>query len=225
MAKIKLFQISLIMTLIMSILVPQVNAQADTLKNLPNLLIPRFTRSIVVMKSGEKRTAILNYNLVDQQMVFMQKNLFWVLDDPQLIDTVYMANRIFVPFEKGFYELAVAAPVTLFIQHKSYVESLGVPTGYGAMSQTTQPNYVSTYYGARGAINLEIPKNYKVIDDTEYLIRKEGTLQKFESKHQFLKIFPEKEKELQQYINKNKIDFKNQQSLINLVLYCNELYK
>ena len=177
------------------------------------------------MKSGEKRTAVLNYNLVDQEMVFMQKNLYWVLDEPQLIDTIYMANRMFVPFEKGFYELAVAAPVTLFIQHKSYAESLGVPTGYGVMSQTAAPNYVAQIYGPRGAINLEIPPNVKVVDDTEYWIRREGILQKFNSKRLFLKIFPDKEKELQQYINKNKVDFKNQQSLVNLVLYCNELYK
>jgi hypothetical protein len=225
MTKIKLSKTRVVMALIIFILVPQVNAQTDTLKNLPNLLLPHFTRSIVVMKSGEKRTAALNYNLVDQEMVFMQKNLYWILDEPQLIDTIYMANRMFVPFEKGFYELAVAAPVTLFIQHKSYAESLGVPTGYGAMSQTAPPNYVAQIYGPRGAVNLEIPSNVKVVDDTEYWIRKEGMLQKFNSKRLFLKIFPDKEKELEQYIKKNKVDFKNQQSLVNLVLYCNELYK
>jgi hypothetical protein len=225
MKKIKLSKTRVVMALIIFILVPQVYAQTDTLKDQPNLLLPHFTRSIVVMKSGEKRTAVLNYNLVDQEMVFMQKNLYWVLDEPQLIDTIYMANRTFVPFEKGFYELAVAAPVTFFIQHKSYAESLGVPTGYGAMSQTAPPNYVAQIYGPRGAINLEIPSNVKVVDDNEYWIRKEGILQKFDSKRLFLKIFPDKEKELEQYIKKNKVDFKNQPSLVNLILYCNELYK
>ena len=108
-------------------------AQTDSLQNLPNLLLPKFITSVVRMKSGEKRKAVLNYNIVDQEMVFMQRDQFFVLDDPQLIDTVYMANRAFIPFEKGFYELAVRGPVTLFIQHKAYVESVGVPTGYGAM--------------------------------------------------------------------------------------------
>jgi hypothetical protein len=225
MEKFKLLRTRLIIALVMFILVPQVNAQSDTLKNLPNLLLPRFTRSIVKMKSGEKRTAVLNYNVVNQEMVFMQKGFYFVLDEPQLIDTIYMANRIFIPFEKGFYELAVMAPVTLFVQHKSFTESLGVPTGYGTMSQTAPPNYVATIYGPRGAVNLEVPSNVKVVDDTEYWIRKEGILQKFDSKRLFLKIFPDKEKEIGQYINKNKVDFKNQQSLVNLVLYCNELYK
>ena len=177
------------------------------------------------MKSGEKRVATLNYNLVDQEMVFIQNKQYWVLDNPQLIDTIYMANRAFIPFEKGFYELAVLAPVTLFIQHKAYAESLGVPTGYGARSQTTSYNYVKMIFGGNGAINLKFPAEFKIVNDTEYWIRKEGTMQGFKNKRQVLKIFPDKEKELDQYIDKNKINFEDYQSVTKLVQYCNEIYK
>ena len=210
--------------LLLSVAFSGLNAQTDTLMNLPNLLLPRFTKSIVKMKSGEKKIAILNYNLVDQEMVFMQKDQYWVLDNPHLIDTVYMANRTFIPFEKGFYELAVPGPVTLFIQHKAYAESLGVPTGYGARSQTTGFNYVKTIYGGNGAINLKIPENYKVVDDTEYWIRKDGVMQKFDNKRQFLKMFADKDKELDQFMSRNKVSFENYQSVIKLVQYCNEIY-
>ena len=211
------------LVLLFSVAFTEINAQTDSLKNLPNLLLPAFTKSIVKMKSGEKKIAILNYNLVDQEMVFMQKDQYWVLDNPHLIDTVYMANRTFIPFEKGFYELAVPGPVTLFIQHKAYAESLGVPTGYGARSQTTGFNYVKTIYGGNGAINLKIPENYKVVDDTEYWIRKDGVMQKFDNKRQFLKMFADKEKELDQFMSRNKVSFENYQSVIKLVQYCNEI--
>ena len=200
-------------------------AQTDSLTNLPNLLIPRFTRSIVKLKSGEVYTATLNYNTVDQEMVFMQKKLFMVLKDPQLIDTVFMANRTFIPFEKGFYELVIKAPVTLYIQHKSYVEFEGYPTLYGAKSQTTAPSYVRQIYGANGAIDLKIPAGYKVFDDSQYWIRKENKMDAFKTKRQFLKIFPDKENELNRFINKNHIDFKNADNVIKLVNYCNELIR
>ncbi|HOP00094.1 MAG TPA: hypothetical protein PLV06_12895 [Bacteroidales bacterium] len=199
------------------------NAQADSLKNLPNLLLPRFTNSMVVMKSGEKRRAVLNYNLVDQEMVFMQKDQYFVLDDPHLIDTIYMANRTFIPQEKGFYEFAVPGPVALFIQHKAYAESVGVPTGYGARSQTTSYNYVKTIFGGNGAINLKFPAEFRIVDDTEYWVRKEGVMQNFDSKRQFLKIFPEKEKELNQFIGKNKVSFDDYRTVIRLVEHCNEI--
>lgn len=200
-------------------------AQTDSLINLPNLLLPRFTKSVVKLKSGVINTATLNYNTVDQEMVFMQKKLFMILDEPQLIDTIFMANRTFVPMEKGFYELAVIAPVALFIQHKSYVESEGYPTGYGARSQTTGPSYVRQIYGATGAIDLKIPTGNKVVYDPLYWIRKDGKMNAFETKRQFLKILPEKETELNQFISKNNIDFKKKENVIKLVNYCNELYK
>jgi hypothetical protein len=211
--------------LLASFICTGLSAQTDTLKNLPNLLLPRFTNSLVVLKSGEHKRAVLNYNLVDQEMVFMQRNQYYVLDDPQLIDTVYMANRKFIPFEKGFYELAVMGPVTLFIQHKAYAESLGVPTGYGARSQTTSFNYVKMIFGGNGAINLTYPENFKIVNDTEYWIRKDGVMHNFDTKRQFLKIFPDREKELDQFISKNKISFEDYKAVIKLAEYCNQIIK
>ncbi len=200
--------------------------QPDSLVNLPNLLLPRFTKSIVVMKSGEKKTAVVNYNLVDQEMVFLQKGIPYILDNPELIDTVYLANRTFIPFDKEFLEIAVAAPVSLLIQHKCYVESPGVPTGYGAMSQTAAPNYVSKFLDTKtGAVNLQVPKDYKITDDTEYWIRKERAMNKFANRKQFLKLFPDKSKDLDAFISANRTDFKNQQKIVELVTYCNSLYK
>lgn len=201
------------------------SAQADSLENLPNLLIPKFTNSLVKMKSGDKRRAVLNYNLVDQEMVFMQRGQFFVLDDPHLIDTIYMANRTFVPFEKGFYELAVSGPSTLFIQHKAYAESLGVPTGYGARSQTTSYNYVKMIFGGNGAINLKFPNEYTIVDDTEYWILKDGAMNRFKSKRQLLEIFPDRKKELESYIKTSKTDFENYRSVIQLVSYLNSPQK
>lgn len=198
-------------------------AQTDSLQNLPNLLLPKFITSVVKMKSGEKRRAVLNYNIVDQEMVFMQRDQFFVLNDPQLIDTVYMANRTFIPFEKGFYELALRGPVTLFIQHKAYVESAGVPTGYGAMSQTTSYNYVKAVYDNNGAINLKLPDEFKITDDTEYWVLKDGEMKNFDNKRQFLQIFPERGKELKQYLAKTRLDFDDYKAVIKLVEYCNTI--
>ena len=218
------YPVSSFAALLVMMLIPGgLSAQADSLENLPNLLIPKFTTSLVKMKSGEKRRAVLNYNLVDQEMVFMQRGQFFVLDDPHLIDTVYMANRTFVPFEKGFYELAVTGPVTLFIQHKAYAESLGVPTGYGARSQTTSYNYVKMIFGGNGAINLRFPNEYRIVDDTEYWILKDGVMHKFQNKRQFLGLFTDKKKELESYIKTGKVDFENYMSVAELVRHLNSL--
>lgn len=211
--------------LILSAISFPMSAQTDSLHNMPNLLLPKFTKSVVKLKSGKINTAVLNYNKVDQEMVFLQNKQTLILNEPQLVDTIFMANRTFIPFEKGFYELAVKAPVTLFIQHKSYVEFEGTPTLYGAKSQTTAPSYVRQIYGANGAIDLAIPKGYKVVDDTQYWIRKIDGLTMFDTKREFLRIFPEKEKELNQFISKNKVNFDKYEDVVKLVNYCNEISK
>jgi len=223
--KIKFFLKQSLPAIILMILSFPLFAQPDSLVNLPNLLLPKFTRSIVKLKSGEVNTAYLNYNTVDQEMVFMQKKLFLVLDEPQLIDTVFMANRTFIPFEKGFYELVVNNKITLFKQNKSYVESEGSPTGYGAKSQTTAPSYVKQVFASNGSLDLNIPSGYKVVDDSNYWVRREKGMSVFDNKRQFLKIFPDKEDELNKYINKYHTDFKSDASVVALINYCNELYK
>lgn len=214
----------LVVLLVATFIFEGMNAQVDSLKNLPNLLLPSFTNSLVIMKSGERKRAVLNYNLVDQEMVFMQRDQFFVLDNPQLIDTIYMANRTFIPIsDSRFYELAVRGDVSLLIQHKAYAESLGVPTAYGARSQTTSYNYVKTIYGGNGAINLKFPNEMIINIDTDYWILRGEIMQLFKNKRQFLKLFPDKKKELEQFIRKNKTDFRSYQNVTDLVSYCNEL--
>jgi hypothetical protein len=226
MAKAKqLIKHAIITMAIMVFIIPARAQTPDSLVNLPNLLFPKFSWGIVKLKSGDKNKAMLNYNTVTQELVFMQKKDFLVLDNPQDIDSVFLWNKIFIPFDKAFYELAVMAPVTLFIQHKSYVEQPGVPTGFGAKSQTAGPTSVARVYGARGPIDLKLPNDFKVIDDTEYWIKKEGSFDNFDTKKQFLKIFPDKKEELSKFIKERGIDFEKPEKVVELVVYCNELYK
>lgn len=216
---------ALIVITFLAFIVPVKAQSPDSVLNYPNLLFPKFSWGIVKLKTGDKYKAMLNYNTVTQELVFMQKKEYLVLDNPQDIDSIFLWNKIFLPFDKAFYELAVMAPVTLYIQHKSYVEQPGVPTGFGTKSQTAAPNSVARYYGAKGPIDLKLPNDYKVIDDTEYWIKREGSMDNFDTRKQFLKIFPDKKEELDKYIKQHDIDFEKPVTVVELVVYCNELYK
>jgi hypothetical protein len=208
---------------ILSCVVAPVNAQTDSALNLPNFLLPSFTKSLVKFKSGEVKTALLNYNVIDQEMVFKQPDAYMVLDNPQLVDTILINDRKFVPFNNAFYEVPVTGPVTLFIQHKMTAEDQGTPTGYGATSKTLQPTYVRQLYGPTGSVNLSLPDNIKLTDVTDYWISKDNSMDKFTNKRQFLKIFKDKEKEINQYIDKNNISFKKSADIVKLVIYCRDL--
>ena len=200
-----------------------VNAQTDSAINLPNFLFPRFTKSTIKFKSGNIQTATLNYNIVDQEMVFMQPDAYMVLDNPELIDTVYVDNRKFIPFKKAFYELLLDGNVSLFIQHKINLEIPGTATGYGATSKTLAPSEFKQIYGPRGSVDLRVPDEYKMTDDSYYWIRRDMNMEKFSNKRQFLKLFKNKEKEINEFADRNNIDFQKTSDVIRLVDYCKDL--
>jgi len=202
-----------------------VNAQKDSAVNLPNFLFPRFTKSTIKFKSGNTKAATLNYNIIDEEMVFVQPDAYMVLDNPELIDTVYIDDRKFIPFKKGFYELLLDGPVSLFIQHKTNLEIPGTTTGYGATSKTLAPSEFKQVYGPKGFVDLRIPDEYKLTDDSYYWIRRDMNMDKFSNKRQFLKLFKNKEKEINQFADRNNIDFAKTSDVIRLVNYCRELQK
>ncbi len=199
------------------------NAQPDSTINLPNFLLPAFTRSIIKFKSGDTKTAMLNYNIIDQEMVFKQADGYMVLDNPEVIDTLLLDDRKFVPFKTVFYEVLLTGHITLFMQHKSNVETQGTQTGYGATSNTQGVTYVRQMYGPIGSVNLKISDDFKLVEDDYYWVKSDNMMERFTNKHQFLKIFKTKEKELTQFIDKSSISFKKSADVIKLVNYCSQL--
>lgn len=200
-----------------------VAAQNLEIDNLENLVFPGFQESIVKLKSGKVYQAVLNYEKTEQQMVVLRNNQLYLFKDRQVVDTVYMGERIFVPAETGFFEVLAGGPVTLFLQHKARLENTGTTLAYGTKTTTAGVTHVNKIFSQDGAIILKIPDNFKIVDDSDLLLRVDGQIHKVTSRKQFLKFFPERNRELEDYINKNNTDFGSAENLTELVKFCNGL--
>jgi len=201
----------------------QLNAQKDSEKNPPHYIFPTFTNGTVIMKGGNKKQSVLNYNTVTQEMIFEQSGKRLAMDKLETIDTVIIQDRKFIPAGKVFYEVAFVAPISLFIQHKSDITSEGKSIGYGTKKQTTSSTSYSKLMAADGLYSLKLPDDFYVSNTSINWVQKDESMVKFITKRQFLKIFPERENELKQYIKENNIGMKSSEDLIKLVSYCNEL--
>lgn len=178
------------------------------------------------MNDGRKLTAIINYNMVDEEMIFDQKGVYMALDKPQEIDTVYIQNRRFIPVEKAFYEVVTSGgPVTLFIQHKSRYAPVGSNTAYGLKTQTLGPSSVQSINVGNQVRHIDVPENVTVSPATLYWAKINGTMNKFTTEKQFLKLFPGAEDKLKEFIKNSKLDIKVREDLIKLGNFCNELVK
>ena len=224
MTRILRFEKSMLILIILLIAPPQAFAQSDQAKNLPNFLLPEFTPGVIKYKNEERKSAVINYNIIDQELVLVQDDRYMAFDYPQLIDTVFVADRLLVPFQKSLFELAFSAPVALFIQHKGKLELAGAEIGYGQTSRSSGGQYLRQIYGPTKTYSLEIPDGYKVTDVTEYWIRREdGSMENFTTRRQFLELFPKAQKEINKFIKSNRIDFKKAADVVKLISFCNEL--
>lgn len=200
-------------------------AQVDPGRPLPQFLFPGFTKGIVIMKDGTRFYFVLNYNMVDEEMISEQNGVYRTTKNSQEIDTIYLQNKIFVPVGKAFYEVLVNGSATFFLQNKSRYTTVGTEVGYGTKSQSVGPTAFRRFEIGSDVVTLDLPQNVTVTPASVNWVRKNNKLEKFTSERQLLKIFPEQETRLKAFIKKEKPDMKVREDIIKLGTYCNELIK
>lgn len=197
----------------------QIQAQNDTTSH---YVLSEFAEGSVKMKDGRTELALMDYNKLTEEMIFEKDGVMLALDSLEAIDTVYIDSRIFVPHQKVFYELLVKGPVSLFIQHKCNLLAAGNPSGYGGTTETGASRNLSSLTNSGRAYRLKLPTDYHVTDATQYWIRRKGEFHKSNTTSQIIKVFPEKGKEIKQFIKDHKLDLKNTDHMITLIVKCNE---
>lgn len=190
---------------------------------MPQYLFPEFSSSQVKMKDGRIQNTIMNYNMVSEGMVFLQDEQYYDMLNPEMVDTVYLKLKKFVPFGKTFFEMLQSKPIALFIQHKGQLEEAGVPSGYGGTTKTTASNYIGNVNRSTMSYNLAIPENYTVTVSNIYWIKKDDKMLDFQNEKQFLKLYPDKSDLIKAFIKKNRLKFERPEDLIQIVNYCSAL--
>lgn len=206
-------------------------AQDNSDKPLPQFLFPRFVKGVTRLKSGESSSSFLNYNTVDQIMVTEINGVYRYATRMEVIDTIYLEYKKFVPVSKVFYEVLATGPVPFFLQHKSIYTPRGSEIGYGAKSHSVGPTKIQRFeltnvvYQYGEVINIDLPPNVEVTPANVFWVMKDGNMENFSTEKQFLKIFPDKATMLKEYIKKERLNLKHPEDVIRLGIYCNELYK
>jgi hypothetical protein len=209
------------LTILIIFFVCNVFAQADkNVKQLTQYLFADFTEGSVLQKSGSITKTMLNYNTLTQEMVFKQGEQNLAFADPSSIDTVFLNNKKFIPVDNAFYEVAVNAPVSLYIQHESDIISSGTETGFGK-TQTSAAQGLTDLKSSGKAYSLSLTDEYTIRNKTNYFLKKDGNLIAVNNLRDVKKVFAGKENLIDDYAKKNKINFKKDDEVIKLVEFCN----
>jgi hypothetical protein len=207
--------------LIYGISICNLTAQQEV-KLISHYLFPEFITGKILMTTGTLKESKLNYNSLTEEMIFQNNGTNLAIGNPELVDTIYILDRKFIHVKKVFYELLENLPVPLFVHYTCIVTPPGKNSGYGGTSQTSAITSTSTVFSSRGMYELKLPDDYTINPDSEYLLKKDNTYFRISNANQVIKCFPEKEAEIKDFIKNNKISFKKQEDIRNLVRFCNK---
>jgi hypothetical protein len=186
---------------------------------LSHYIFPEFIKGTIVMKAGGKNVTMLNYNSMTEEMIFENNGKKLALGMIELIDTIYIDGRIFLPFEKKFIEIVYRNKYELDAIHKCSVVDPGKPAAYGGTSQTSSTTSYSSIFSGGQAYELSLPDGFKTKPYTDYLLKKDGKLTTFLNLRQLSKQFDEKSDLFKKYVKENKVNYENQESLIGLIKF------
>jgi hypothetical protein len=194
------------------------NGQTN-LKDVTHYLFPEFMKATVLLKNGTLNNAVLNYNSLTEEMIFENRGTKLALGQLDLIDTVYIADRKFIPLGNAFVELIFKSNYSLFAAYKCKINDPGKPAGYGTTSQTSAISTYSTYFSGGRAYEMKLPEGIETQSSVEYWLEKDGKMNKFLSIRQLSKLVAEKEDLFKSYVKEHDVKYDDQASMVELLNY------
>lgn len=187
-----------------------------------------FHKGTVVFNDNTKLDAVLNYNVISNDIYYIENNKYYSLNPDEVKMIVICDYRFY--FEGGkVLELIYNKEIMLVIERNANTEEFFDQKGaYGA----TSPNTVGTKILDISISNMPEDRSYlvnlrdkgdKVINITMLYKIKYGKKIMPATKNSFLKIYNDNKEKLKQFFNDNDFDFHKKDDLIKIANYCNDL--
>ena len=188
---------------------------------LSHYLFPEFTQGVILMKSGIKNIALLNYNSLTEEMIFEKNKKKLAIGKGELeqVDTVFINDRKFFTLDNKFFELLYNSKCILYAEHKCSLIPPGKPSAYGGTSQTSSITSYSSFNSDGRFYEVELPEGYEIKPYTFYWLKKNGELNKFITLKQLMKLYDDEEDLFKAYLKKHKVKVENQESIIQIIKY------
>ena len=192
--------------------------QSNTVE-LSHYVFPVFMQGEILLKSGDKYKARINYNSLSEEMIFVEngRKLAIKQDQLEMLDTVFIADRKFFRLNDEFYELLYHSKTDLYAEYRCNVEYPGTTDGYGTSSQTASSDSYASMKSRGTLYELSLPDDFKTNPYTIYWVKKNGQLNKFRNLKQLMKLYKEKKDNYKAYLKNHNVRYKDQSSIIQLI--------
>lgn len=188
---------------------------------LSHYVFPDFTNGSVLMKSGQQHQALLNYNALSEEMIFVDKGTKLAIskEEKEKVDTVYIKGRKFFVLDGRFLELIYRSGYELYAEHRCDVKYPGKPAGYGGTSETSSISTYSGVYSGGILYELRLPDDFSIKPYLIYWLMKDGKINKIVNLKQLNKVFGDRKDQIKEYVSSNKTDYNDMESMVGLIRY------
>jgi len=187
------------------------------------MLIPQFENGAVVFKNGTRSVALLNYDMMNQQMLFLNTDsTVLTIANPDEVLVVIIGKRRFLPASsKGdFYEEIQAGKGSFFVQQKATMLSEGKAAGYGGYSQTSAITSLSSIHTNTGNnMKLNPDEKFRMNIERIYYLKSGNSYKKFYSAKTLGALFKGHGQEIEEFASKQSVDFSKTDDIAQIVEY------
>ena len=192
------------------------------------LIFPKFENGTVVFKNGARYSALLNYSMLQQEMLFQDAdNTIMALANVEEIIVVIIGERRFFPFSsKGiFYEEIQAGNGSFFVQYKATMISEGKASAYGGYSQTSSITSYGTIFGSGNVYQLNPDEKFRLKTENAFYLLSGKSYKKFNSAKALGKLFKGNESKIEEFAKEQSINFSKTDDIARVVEYGYSLPK
>lgn len=190
-------------------------------------LFEQFTNAKIKMKPRGVTVAKANYDAGNKRLMYQDGKDMMELTNTLNVDTVYFGERKLIPASKGFYEVVKLENGSVLIDW--YLRDVEIGKK-GALGSTTSAsvhplqmsdfgNSTETYTAYKHQDGTE-NNVYRRRNDNSYIITVKNKIIKIKSFKQVLNAFQEHQQVIKEYIDKNNLEMRNVEDVLQLLNYC-----
>jgi len=184
-------------------------------------LFDDFQDATIVTGSGNRLDSQINYHTLYEQMYLLKNDYRIPLDEKIKIDSVRIGERLFLPYEKAFFELLLNDDVALFRQHRSKLSETGMNIGYDQTTKTTSNNTINFTQNPNYISSDGIPAGYVLVNASQFWIRYKEKLHAFYTAKQLVNLFTELKDDLKDQLKLPKTDFSQDEEVVKIIEFIN----
>lgn len=180
-------------------------------------LFDQFKDGIVFYRDGRQFGVPLNYNLITNQYVFIDKNdgnQEKEFTEASLIVAIEVDGHTFLPPSEGATEVIQTEPPFYVTYEGTIRNEKGV--AFGGSTQTASVDSYNQIRGVGQVGGADGTKKSVAAVNKEYKIKIGKKRKRFSNEKQFLKLFPMQKEVLAQYIEEKQVDFDQIRQVLEL---------